>query len=187
MVAKSDPYTGARVQSPDGGTDWVIASGGSLVLETGAKLFSGETDVTGNLSGGSSGTTSIRVPITQADLLVLGDAPIELIPAPGTNKMIWVDAYVHLYLAGSIGYAGDSSPVVAYGSGVILARSTDNLDYSNPDLDSIFQGSSAIVFGVDSNAASALINQPVVLKGSNLTLGNGSGLVVGEYHIIDVS
>lgn len=52
MVAKSDPYTSARVQSPDGGIDLVIASGGSLVLETGAKLFSDGVDVTetGNLT-----------------------------------------------------------------------------------------------------------------------------------------
>lgn len=51
MVAKSDPQINAKVQLPDQGTDLVIASGGSLVLETGAKLFVGGADLTATAGG----------------------------------------------------------------------------------------------------------------------------------------
>src|SRR5258708_40114118 len=92
--AVSDPEINAKVQFPQGTDAMVVKSGGQIVLETGAKLFIGGTDVTSgaggsNVAGVAAGYKVARGVHQQAaasDTVVTGLATVVSVVAAWREK-----------------------------------------------------------------------------------------------------
>jgi hypothetical protein len=75
MVAKSDAGITAKVQLPDGGDDLVVKSGGTVVLETGAKLYVGGSDVTSAVATGGVAGVAAGYKLARGETVLGGTNP----------------------------------------------------------------------------------------------------------------
>jgi hypothetical protein len=75
MVAKSDPGIASNVQLPDGGADLVVKSGGTIVLETGAKLYVGSSDVTAAVATGGIAGVAAGYKLARGEMALGGTNP----------------------------------------------------------------------------------------------------------------
>jgi hypothetical protein len=75
MVAASNPGIGPKVQFPTGGDDLVVKSGGTIVLETGAKLYVGSSDVTAAVATGGIAGVAAGYKLARGETVLGGTNP----------------------------------------------------------------------------------------------------------------
>jgi hypothetical protein len=129
---------------------------------------------------------SIVTFITSAQLKVMVENPITLVPAEGPNTLVIVDKLVLQYQYGSVAYSNTASLdlQIAYNTNnlaqIISVSSADllGLSYSTVYM--------AYTLWADSNEASLCTNEPVTLAnvGTDYTLGNGT-LLIKTYYTVE--
>jgi len=98
-------------------------------------------------------TLQRRVEVTSAQLLALAATQVELVPAPGTNKVLEFVSAVIKYNAGSTGYTESSADlVIEYSGGQNVCASVDAtnfVDQTNDEIRIAYPSATALAQTVD--------------------------------------
>ncbi len=131
-----------------------------------------------------------EIEVSSAELLALATTAKELIPVPGTNKVLEFISAAIKYIAGSVGYTESTDDMVIRYSGGQAASdaidSTNFIDQTNDEIRVIPHSTTAMAITVDLEALKNTALQ-LFIPNDNPTLGNGSLNIRTSYRIHDFS
>lgn len=153
----------------------------SIIAGDGISVDQATGDVTVSATGGGA-LLSANISISSAEILALFDTPIELVAAPGANKVIFPVSISLSYTFATIAYTDSTSANIGWGS-----TSTDAV-FGSFDL-SVASSWLKSVGGSFECDASLGIDQPVSfwVQDANPQNGDGTLLIDILYRVVDLS
>jgi hypothetical protein len=139
-------------------------------------------------SGGSQ--PAVTVAVSSAELLALNDSPVEIVPAPGANKVTPIVSIAAIYNAGTTGYTQPSGAPTIGHLGTFL---NDGAYLTQPPCDLTQATNTNGGVGSSAQAETSIelenfINQPIVLaSGANLEDGDGDLVLTIAYVTLDLA
>ena len=130
---------------------------------------------------------AVRATVTSAELLDIFQVPVELVPAPGPDKVVVGLDVVILLRAGSVAYTdGGGLLVVGHGQAAIQEVAITSLGFWDSATDTLAHA--AFETAANWGVVSALENQPILISNDTAapTLGTGTLEVTLFYVVIDV-
>lgn len=126
-----------------------------------------------------------RTALTSSDILALSGTPIELVPAPGPDKVILFKTVMIQFTFGTMAYTAGSNLRVYYGSagtGRYVSSTTNT--FLQATADKMYQQADTII-SFTYSPPSNLVNSALVLTvdGADFATGDGTAVLVIEYTI----
>ena len=121
---------------------------------------------------------TVKVTLSSAQILNSNTTPVELIPAPGVEKVLLIHDMVVRYPDSTTPYATNTNGIVKYSS------SSTSLFSSNIDLTDVL--SDCEVFNANKDSEKIAVNDSLIFttETGNPTAGNGEFVIILTYQII---